>query len=681
MFDSDDSSLRLEQEWDPFVPAPAPGIWDVLPEPMVLLDASGWILAMNASCQHLMAKDGIHALKDDARRSYLSALPELLGGEPAQLRELWEGIMPVLAGEQSNRSLEFQGEREQAAVWYLVTATAFPFFGRQLTVVVHADITGQKRAEERRLQMEAALRDGEERFRSLVQNVHVGVIIQGASAEILTCNDAALEMLGLTESQLLGKTSLDADWNIIHEDGTPFPGPTHPVPMAIASRSPVRSVVMGVFRPVHGDRAWLLVSAEPQLNADGGIDFVVCSFIDISDRKRAEEALQESEQRYRTVVSVMAEGVVVQQRDGSIVTGNESAQLILGLSFDQLVGRTSTDPRWRTVREDGSPFPGPEHPAMIALETCKPQREVLMGVHRPEGDLRWISINSNPLVKAESDGAYGVVTSFSDVTARKQVEQALRNSEERLRTIVDTAVDGILVIDDDGLIESFNPAAECMFGVQAEDIIGSSIRQILASPQLEHGDVVLLNYFAAGGEGGAISGRRLSGRRQDGSIFPIELAVCRMHLEGRVRYAGFVRDISERIMTEARLFQEKERAQVTLASIGDAVITTDARGAIEYLNPVAEALTGWKSLQARGHPLEDVFKILDEITRAAAPDMVQRCLQQGATFNRQVAGILVRNDGREYSIHDSAAAIRDREGQVIGAVLVIHAVFLSGESI
>lgn len=134
-----------------------------------------------------------------------------------------------------------------------------------------------------RKQTGKALMRSEERFRMLVNRLDVGVMLQGANAEILFCNPAALTLLGTSKSQLLGKTSFDPDWNVIHEDGTSFPGEMHPVPQAIATRQAVQNVVMGVYRPLSKDRVWLLVNAEPQLDTDGSISQVLCTFSNITE--------------------------------------------------------------------------------------------------------------------------------------------------------------------------------------------------------------------------------------------------------------------------------------------------------------------------------------------------------------------------------------------------------------
>lgn len=123
-------------------------------------------------------------------------------------------------------------------------------------------------------------------FRTLIRDLRIGVLVQGPNAEIRVSNRAALELLGLEESQLLGKTSFDPEWHVIHEDGSPFPGPEHPVPTAIGSKRSVRGVVMGVYRPRSRDRVWLLVDAEPQLDPDGEVAQVVCTFSDFTERRR-----------------------------------------------------------------------------------------------------------------------------------------------------------------------------------------------------------------------------------------------------------------------------------------------------------------------------------------------------------------------------------------------------------
>ena len=124
--------------------------------------------------------------------------------------------------------------------------------------------------------------------------------------------------------------------------------------------------------------------------------------------------------------------------------------------------------------------------------------------------------------------------------------------------------------------------------------------------------------------------------------------------------------------SETALYQEKERAEVTLYSIGDAVITTDEGGRIDYFNPVAERLTGWSLENVQGKPLSDVMRLINENTREPVANPVELCLKCGEILELAEHTLLIRDDGDEVAIADSAAPIRDRAGHIIGAVMVFH---------
>ena len=140
---------------------------------------------------------------------------------------------------------------------------------------------------------------------------------------------------------------------------------------------------------------------------------------------------------------------------------------------------------------------------------------------------------------------------------------------------------------------------------------------------------------------------------------------------------GTAVDVTERRIAEealresgARLEQEKDRAQVTLASIGDGVIRTDAEGLIDYMNPVAERLTGWTSAEACGQPVMSIFQVVEEATGKPLPNPVERCLQEGRVVELPGYAVLTRRDGSEFAIRDSVAPVRDRDGRILGTVLV-----------
>lgn len=176
-------------------------------------------------------------------------------------------------------------------------------------------------------------------------------------------------------------------------------------------------------RAVSGAHKWIHVRAVSQHDDAGR---VVWSGLlsDATERKEAESALIASEAVFRSLFETIAQGVVFQDLDGRITAANAAAERILGLSLDQMQGRTSIDPRWRAVREDGSPFPGDEHPAMVCLRTRAPVHEVMMGVDAPERGRVWIQVNARPLF---IDGVmHEVYASFEDVTARVELAHELR---------------------------------------------------------------------------------------------------------------------------------------------------------------------------------------------------------------------------------------------------------------
>ncbi len=143
-------------------------------------------------------------------------------------------------------------------------------------------------------------------------------------------------------------------------------------------------------------------------------------------------SMLQSRNQLASIFAVMAEGVVVQNARGEIVSSNAAAGAILAMTDDQMRGRTSVDPRWRAVREDGSPFPGEAHPAMVALRTGARQTNVVMGVHKPDGTLGWISINSLPS-QYDGDVVDEVVTSFHDITQLKAASERMAQ-QQRLAT-------------------------------------------------------------------------------------------------------------------------------------------------------------------------------------------------------------------------------------------------------
>jgi len=141
-----------------------------------------------------------------------------------------------------------------------------------------------------------------------------------------------------------------------------------------------------------------------------------------NESKVFQNKLKKNEERYRLLLEAMEEGVVLQGKDSSILAFNKSTERILGLSADQIVGKTSLDSRWKSIHEDGSPFPGETHPVVVTLKTGIPQKNVVMGIHKPSGELTWISINVQPIFEHGDEKPDRVVATMHDITDQKRLE-------------------------------------------------------------------------------------------------------------------------------------------------------------------------------------------------------------------------------------------------------------------
>lgn len=252
---------------------------------------------------------------------------------------------------------------------------------------------------------------------------------------------------------------------------------------------------------------------------------------------------------------------------------------------------------------------------------------------------------------------------------RRNAEDALRASEAKFRGLFESVMEGVYRTTPDGRILLVNPAFVQMLGYDsAEEMYDIPAGSLYWHPNDRDSFVCRME------SEGEIRNVEYALRRKDGSMLVV-VDNCRLvrDKQGRtVGYEGTIADITERKKAETAVFQAKERAQVTLQSIGDAVITTDSQGRIDYMNPVAESLTGWESREAQARFIGEILTVVDETTHEAAESPVMRCLREGQVLGLAEHTVLVNRRGAEIAIQDSAAPIRDRAGNLIGAVMVFH---------
>jgi PAS domain S-box-containing protein len=339
--------------------------------------------------------------------------------------------------------------------------------GSNNLTVLFRDITERRR-------MEESLRTSEERFRLLHETMDVGVVFQDENGKIVSMNSAAKRILGRTEEEFLGETSVSVEHHTIRADGSPFPGLEHPAMVALRTGRKVEGVVMGVFNPLEDIYRWIEINATPLFLEGGKIPYQVYTvFSDITERKRGEQALRESEAGFRSLFENMAEGVVLHEMiydesgtatDYRILTANPAFEKHTGLAVEKCHGQlasifygTGSAPYldvFAKTADSGEPY---------SFETYFQPME------------RYFQIS----VSSAKQGHF--VTVFENITERKLAEETLRTTVQRFHKILSNIFDGILVVTEDDRIEFANQNLCDQFDIREapSDLIGLTAKEIL----------------------------------------------------------------------------------------------------------------------------------------------------------------------------------------------------------
>ncbi|MCH7858482.1 MAG: PAS domain S-box protein [Candidatus Marinimicrobia bacterium] len=275
--------------------------------------------------------------------------------------------------------------------------------------------------------------------------------------------------------------------------------------------------------------------------------------------RAAEEALRESEEKHRTLFETMVQGVVYQSADGQIISANHAAERILGLTLDQMQGRTSMDPSWRAIHEDGSDFTGETHPAMIALTSGEEVNDVVMGVlHSDHEQYYWININAVPQFRPGEDKPFQVYTTFEDITERKRAEDRQRLTQ----FAVDHSADPIYWVRADGSIDYANDAACQALGYTRDELTSMSVWQI----DTEFPADAWLAHWREMKEAGSISFESYH-LTKAGRVFPVEINTTFGVYVGQEYIWAYVHDITERKLLEREVLEVSEKEQRRIGQI------------------------------------------------------------------------------------------------------------------
>ncbi len=407
------------------------------------------------------------------------------------------------------------------------------------------------------------------------------------------------------------------------------------------------------------------------------------------DEKKQEHAppgLRQSEEQFAQLVSGVRDyAVFLLDRRGNVLTWNEGAERIKGYRPQDIIGRhfsnfyskESVLSRW------------PDHELEVATATGRFQEEGWRV--RKDGSRFWANVVITALRDTNGE-VRGFLKITRDLTDRKQAEEKLRLSEERFRLLVEGVKDyAIFSLDPEGRVATWNAGAERIKGYAADEIIGQHFSRFYPQEALERGwPDEELRRAAADGRIEDV-GWRL---RNDGSWFWANVVITALRDETDTLrgYAKVTRDLTERRAAEEnarRLIEQeaarkaaveyaqqielqREQLRVTLSSIGDGVVVTDSNGALTFLNPVAEGLTGWQSQEATGQPFDRVFRLINEDSRQTVENPIHTVFRERIVVGLANHTVLVAKDGREIPIEDSAAPITRQDQSIDGAVLVFR---------
>ncbi len=271
--------------------------------------------------------------------------------------------------------------------------------------------------------------------------------------------------------------------------------------------------------------------------------------------RRSRDRLQERSARLTTLMDTEVDGIILIDDTGTVTDYNAACERLFGYRSHEVVGRN--------VRMLMPPPYRDEHDAYLERYRRTGERRIIgsgreVEARRKDGSTFPLELSVGETQEADKRMFVGIIR---DISARKAAEQELRDREARLRAVINTAVDGVIIIDEHGNVQDYNPACERLFGYKAEEVVGRNVKTLMPSPYADQHDEYLARYRRTGEHRIIGIGREVEGRRKDGSTFPLELSVGKARQGDAPVFVGIIRDATERKRVAAELQNAKERAE------------------------------------------------------------------------------------------------------------------------
>jgi PAS domain S-box-containing protein len=468
-----------------------------------------------------------------------------------------------------------------------------------------------------RRRFEAALAENEQLFRLTFDQAPIGAALFGGE-HFQRVNDAMCAMLGYSRVELLGLGFLD----VTHPEDREVSAATE---RRLAAGETSALTLEKRYLRKDGGTVWARTVVRDVRDGAGRVIAQLAMIDDITERRRILEELRESEQRLHTVIDAAHEGIILQARDGAVLTFNKAAGAVFGVEESDVIGESALGRDWQTIREDGTPWTPDEHPTMLAMKSGRPSLGNQMGVVR-DGGTRWILVNAYPIVPEGSTEAVAAVVSFSDQTDRLASELALRETRRLLDETQEVSKLGGWEYDvADGRF-TWTKELYRLHGVDLDFDVNGLRRNIgFYDPEDQ---AVIDAAFARILETGAPYDLELQ-FRPSGADHPIWIrTMARAETQdGSVcRVIGNLADIDERKRAEMALAAERERAQTYLDVAGVMLVAVSSDGMVTVANRKACQVLGREESGVVGH---DWFRL-------AIPDDVSATVRE--TFDRLMRG-------------------------------------------
>ena len=364
----------------------------------------------------------------------------------------------------------------------------------------------------------------------------------------------------------------------------------------------------------------------------------------------------------RVFLDSFNDGLIVQDLEGRIVDANVAASSLLGLTHDQLLGRTSLDPRWNSVKEDGTLFPGEEHPSSITLRTHEPCMGVVMGISTAERALKWMSIDTYPLVI--DDQLVGVSSLFTDVSPTIQTRRELRATTDHLRILAQYPADVVVLASQDAVAQWCSDSVTELMGWRPEDLVGQRIDSFVHPDDLAK----IVDYRSSAPDA-AIAAFLVRLRRKGGDYRWISISARRFvdAVTNESRIVSSWRDAQALVETHQRLEASQARFHFLAENASDVVGETDPDYNLTWVSSSVFDLLGWRPEEMIGRPTAEFIFPEDR------PAFLYECANVAAGLKRQpIKARFLTSSGSVRWMVANARANFDTKGSTVSNMVSLH---------